>query len=65
MAAAQVVLDFFLQGFCECSLVLLPSAYYNAAAVRGSRGRLRAMAHPHSLDCRRHAPECPWGANER
>ena len=57
----KVASDFYLQGFCACSLTLMPSTFYGSASLRGAATR------PPPADgvvsralCARLAPSCPW-----
>ena len=57
----KVASDFYLQGFCACSLTLMPSTFYGSASLRGAATRPPPAAGVVSRAlCARLAPSCPW-----
>ena len=57
----KVASDFYLQGFCACSLTLMPSTFYGSASLRGAATRPKAADGVVSRAlCARLAPSCPW-----
>ena len=61
----KVAADFWLQGFCQCSLVLIPSAFYNAAVMRGGRGAFVPREGGAPMKCGKLMPPCDelWNTN--
>ena len=55
----KVVMDFRLQGSCLCSLVLLPSAFYEAASIRTRHGAFEFPG-PRPISCEALSKSCPW-----
>ena len=58
----KVAADFYLQGACACSLVLMPSAFYDAGASRGAHGAFTGGAARPKVSCTtlREQTSCPW-----